>query len=63
MLATPDLISIQSSSSISRVANLDVISVVADPLNEVHGTDALVARVYPPLVSVPKAERLTTIRL
>ena len=63
MSATPDLTYTLSSSSLSRVANLDVPSVVAAPLDEVHGMDARVVRVYPPLVSVPKAEKLTTIRL
>ena len=40
MSATPDLIYIQSSSSLSRVANIDVLRVVAAPLDEVHGMDA-----------------------
>ena len=63
MSATPGLAYTQSSSSLSRVANLDVISVVAAPLDEVHGMDARVLRAYPPLVSEPKAVELTTIRL
>ena len=63
MPATSDLTYVQSSSSLARVDNIDVLSVVAAPLDEVHGIDTRVVRVYPPLVSVPKAEGFTTIRL
>lgn len=62
MPAAPDLTNIQSSSSLSRVANIDVLGTVIAPLDEGHGMDTRVVRAYP-LVSVPKAVGLTTIRL
>jgi len=63
MLATPDLTYTQSSSSLPRVANVNVLSVVGAPLDEAHGTDTRVLRAYSPLIIVPEAVELTTIRL
>ena len=61
MSATPGLTYTQSSSFLSRVANIDALSVVAAPLDEVHGMDTRVVRAYPPLASVPKDVEHTTI--
>jgi len=62
--ASPDLTYIQSSSPWSRIANIDVFSVVADPLDGGYGMDTrIVGLVYSPLIGEPNDVGLTTIRL